>query len=368
MNLFIEQSGWGTGGRKKCGDMKIRYLMASLLACLVGFSSCGSDGDEPTPDKPGGGNEGVKSKTMIVNVESPGTFGQLFEKQLPDFYMKEEDANSILLDTLILKGKLNMEDIEYLNSIEYTAESSIGLYWYVKDVESIDMHTAHPILDLSEAQFVESTFKGETYLANHLYPRAGYLCYRFYVKYPKNIEVIEAEAFWGGSCLIYDISNLLNEGLQEIRENAFESVRFAEKGESWVELDFPSSLKKIEKEAFSNVQAILKKVKTSGNVILSENAFSGTSIESLELKGVEEINSIMINGSLKEVSMPNAKYVRDYAFRGLSDLEIKAEGLKNVVEIGKCAFKGIKTMPDLSLATNLTKIGEEAFSSIKKYL
>lgn len=66
--------------------------------------------------------------------------------------------------------------------------------------------------------------------------------------------------------------------------------------------------------------------------------------------------------------MPNAKYVRDYAFRGLSDLEIKAEGLKNVVEIGKCAFKGIKTMPDLSLATNLTKIGEEAFSSIKKYL
>lgn len=335
--------------------MKIRYLMASMLACLVGFSSCGSDGDEPTPDKPGGGNEGVKSKTMIVNVENPGTFGQLFEEQLPNFEMKEGTVNAISIDTLIVKGKLSMEDIEYLKN----AKADFGYNWRVKDVESIDDGELYPILDLSETQFVESTFKGETYLANHLYPIAGDLCGCFYVKYPKNIEVIEAKAFWGGR-LIYDISNLLSEGLQEIRESAFESARFAEKGESWVELNFPSSLNKIEKQAFSSLQATLKKVKTSGNVILLTHAFSGTSIEYLELNGVEEINSLITNGSLKKVSMPDAKYIRDFAFAWQHDLEIKAEDLKNVVEIGKGAFDEIKTRPDLSLATNLTKIGEEA--------
>ena len=73
--------------------------------------------------------------------------------------------------------------------------------------------------------------------------------------------------------------------------------------------------------------------------------------------------------NLETVSMPHIEYIEKEAFGqtttndNRSNLEIKAEDLKNLKKIGDYAFKGINKMPDLSLATNLIKIGDQPFSN-----
>lgn len=354
--------------------MKLHYLFASLLTCLFVFSACGSDEDVPTPDKPGSG--GVKSKTMIVNVQEAGTLKNLIEERLPEFDVKDsfdivdESFKAILLDSIILKGNVNMEDFHYLYSLKQSYNFNLfhsERLWFTEDIsESNSKHP--PLLDLSEVHIVESTFEGQQYLANHLYPlhmgSPTPIGDGFCTIYPKSIEVIEPNAL-SSNTQLFDISNLFSEGLQEIKEEAFYTAKALDEKEKF-EIIFPSSLKKIGKDAFKGAYCI-KKIKTQNNVILGESCFSSSSLESAELNGIDEISSYAFYAcnNLTDISMPDVKYIRQSAFSACSNLEIKAEVLKNVVEIDKWAFSGIKTLPDLSLATNLIKIGEKAFADIE---
>lgn len=377
--------------------MKIKYLIAGMLACLMSFSSCGSD-DDPTPDKPDdNGTEKPGSKTMILNVEKGSTLKQVFDEQISKFQVTYDnygmETAEFHLDTIIAKGNLTIEDINFLNNLDrylYEVTEAHNVIWEVTDVENIfGQGDPSPILDLSETQFVESTLWGETYLANHLYPEAGELTNRFFVIFPKNIEVIEEEAL--EYKYIYDITNLLGECLQEIGESAFANAQFPQKEEeNGLELVFPSSLKKIGSNAF--YETPLKKATTSNNATLEPGAF-GNRIEILELNGVEEICTSFASSelslttvymqdvkyigerafwgcyNLETVSMPHIEYIEKEAFGqtttndNRSNLEIKAEDLKNLKKIGDYAFKGINKMPDLSLATNLIKIGDQPFSN-----
>lgn len=323
--------------------MKIRYLMASMLVCLVGFSSCGSDGDEPTPDI----SENAGLHTMVVEVKEPGMIRSIFEKTCFSWEKK-----GLWADTLILKGPLNGDDI-----------------WGLSDVRNkyYDKVLGNMILDISEIQLVESEYNGKHYPANHLYGDWG----QFSIfQFPKNIKVIENVGQYYHTIFV---TNLFKEGLLEIKKEAFRAAKLAE----GTEIVFPKSLKKIEENAFSGATN-LKKIKTMGNVDIEKNAFSSVRLESVELNGVERIKEGIFEDCIYDeddkmvISIPDVKYIERDAFKAYTrsassgDGELEIKNPKNLIEIGDNAFAGLAYVKGLSGAINLQKIGSLALSHLSE--
>lgn len=321
--------------------MKVKSLLAAMMAAALSFNfvAC-SDDDDPIS----GGGSGIEGNSIVINVKEPGTFQQEFEN------ITSRYDGSSKLNTMVVKGNLNGDDISYLG----TAESR-------NDIHVDFEHNVY--LDISEIQIVESTYEGKQYPANHLHGN-----FRNYIvtKLPKNIKVIDNTQF----SRIVDVSNLFNEGLQEIGDNAFYSAEF----ENEVNISFPTSLKKIGSGAFAgttNLQSIV----IPHNIELGDGAFASSfNLKYVELNGIEVISEGCF-GSMQsdlDISIPNVKQIKDEAFRktyqNYSDLiviNVKAEDLKDLEEIGVNAFRGVKKMIDLSQASKLTKIGEGAFLDIK---
>ena len=318
--------------------MKAKSLLAAMMAAALSFNfvSC-SDDDDPVP----GGGSGADGKTIIVNVEEPGTFQEEFEN------ITSRYDGSSKLNTMVIKGELNGDDIYYLASASRRSHNFEYMVY----------------LDISEIQIVESTYNGKQYPANHLY---GSFNNYIVTKLPKNIEVIENTSF----NRIVDVSNLFNEGLQEIGDNAFDGAEF----ENEVNINFPESLKKIGSRAFAGTKN-LQSIVIPHSIELGDHAFASSyDLKHVELNGIEVISEGCF-GSMQsdlDISMPNVKQIKDEAFRktyqnysGLIVINIKAEDLKDLEEIGVNAFRGVKKMIDLSQASKLTKIGEGAFLDIK---
>ncbi|OUO49411.1 hypothetical protein B5F77_14845 [Parabacteroides sp. An277] len=323
--------------------MKVKSLLAAMMAAALSFNfvAC-SDDDDPVP---GGGN-GADGKTIIINVEEPGTFQSEYDNIISHYDESSE------LNNLVVKGKLNRED---MHNLEF-ARSIQG--YYEKWADTI-------YLDMSEIQIVESTYNGESYKANHLYGGMGWTGYVI-SKFPKNIEVIEDNIDFGK---VLDISNLLSEKLEEIGNGAFAGKDFTP-----TEIVFPKSLKRIGESAFKGSN--IKKIKTQGNLNIESEAFSNCSLEEVELNGVEIIGKNVFSYCVPEnekmvISMPDVKYIREEAFnqsynnnkRNNSELEIK--DIKNLIDIENDAFAGIERVEiDLSEAENLNTIGDRAFKDV----
>ena len=318
--------------------MKVKSLLTAMMAAALSFNfvAC-SDDDDPVP----GGGSGIEGNAIVINVKEPGTFQQEFEN------ITSRYDGSSKLNTMVVKGNLNGNDIFYLG----TAESR-------NDIHVDFEHNVY--LDISEIQIVESTYNGKQYPANHLHGN-----FRNYIvtKFPKNIEIIDDTQF----SRIVDISNLFNEGLQEIGDDAFYSAEF----ENEVSISFPESLKKIGSSAFAgttNLQSIV----IPHNIELGDGAFASCfDLKHVELNGIEIISEGCFRSmqSDLDISMPNVKQIKDGAFENSSSnyivINVKAEDLKDLEEIGAEAFRGVKKMIDLSQASKLTKIGEGAFLNIE---
>ena len=178
--------------------MKVKSLLAAMMAVALSFNfvAC-SDDDDPVP---GGGN-GADGKTIIVNVEEPGTFQSEYDNIISHYDEGSE------LNNLVVKGKLNREDMENLNVARI-----LGIY-SKKWADTV-------YLDMSEIQIVASTYEGKSYQANHLYGGMNWTSF-VVTKLPKNIEVVEDNIVWGD---VLDISNLLSENLVEIGASALGSL------------------------------------------------------------------------------------------------------------------------------------------------
>lgn len=342
--------------------MKIRYLMASMLACLVGFSSCGSDGDEPANLN----KEGTHK--LVVNVESSGTFKQALEEKLPECISIVGESHFYSLDTLVINGKINATDIHVLHN--YKEEfTTLADGWDSRTIA----------LDFSNAQIVGSDYKGKSYKANHLYRVNGNrFGMGFYViKYPQKIEVIEVEALKNAN--IYDHSILTREELQEVEDRAFYDATI--ESTKPLNLEFSKNLKKIGKEAYAKFGgAQIKSLKISHDITIGSKAFAGSAAfgtSSIDLKGIEKIgNESFMSFTSRDdedviVSMPDVKYIGNSAFAFTSSAHnINPEDLKNLIEIGDSAFfygnynYSGKRPIDLSKANQLTKIGKSAFGGI----
>lgn len=335
--------------------MKLSYLMASLLACLVYLNSCSSDSEEP--DKNVNAN---KSTTLVLNVEKPGTFKQLLKKQLPEYIRITGELHSYNIDTLIIKGELNATDLHVLHNYKEEFEDA-ETYW---DDTII-------VLDLFDTQIVGSDYNGKNYEANHLYSINGKSFGEVFkvIKFPQNIEVIEAEALQYTH--IYDRTLFTREKLHEIEDRAFYHGR-VEYSEGPIDIEFSKNLKKIGKEAFESFP--IESIKISPNVAIGNYAFRDSEIKRIDLEGVERIGNYtfedcmfysMSSKDLYIVSMPDVKYIGDCAFKGNTLLKINPEDLNNLIEIGDSAFYDLNpssTSIDLSKADKLTKIGEYAFA------
>ena len=323
--------------------MKAKSLLAAMMAAALSFNfvSC-SDDDDPIP----GGGSGADGKTIIVNVEEPGTFESEYDNIISHYDEGSELTN------LVVKGKLNREDLQNLN-----AALSLGIYKKWADTVYLDM---------SEIQIVESTYNGQSYRANHLYGNMNWSAFVI-SKFPKNIEVIEDDIYFGK---VMDISNLLSEKLEEIGDGTFSSV-----GDQMTptEIVFPKSLKRIGENAFSHNPSITK-ITTQGNIQIESGAFNSCeSLEEVELNGIETINENTfmrcLNGKDRKmtVSIPDVKYIKEEAFshnayvsESIGELEVK--NIENVIEIGEDAFANIPNLKiDLASAVNLKKIGDSAF-------
>ena len=314
--------------------------MAAALS--FNFVSC-SDEDDPVP----GGGSGADGKTIIVNVEEPGSFQSEYDNVISHYDEGSELTN------LVVKGKLNREDLQHL-----TSANSLGIY-SKKWADTV-------YLDMSEIQIVESTYNGQSYRANHFYGNMNWTALVI-SKFPKNIEVIEDDIDFGK---VMDISNLLSEKLEEIGDGAFSSV-----GDQMTptEIVFPKSLKRIGDGAFSHNPCITK-ITTPGNIQIGGGAFNSCeSLEEVELNGVETIDEYTFGFCLKEkdrkmtVSIPDVKYIKEGAFNHSgydSEMvgELEVRNIENVIEIGEDAFANIPNLKiDLASAVNLKKIGDSAF-------
>ena len=190
--------------------------MAAALS--FNFVSC-SDEDDPVL----GGGSGIEGNAIVVNVEEPGTFQQEFEN------ITSQNGDYIQgLTTLIVKGKVNQEDMEYLRN-----STSTDRIW----------GSSNLYLDISGIEIVESTYKNELYPANCIY---GGFPYNI-LKFPKNLEVFE-----GGCRGVKDISNLLSDKLKEIGNGAFADADFFNSENLTIVL--PENLERIGISAFENVQ------------------------------------------------------------------------------------------------------------------
>lgn len=324
--------------------MKVKSLLTAMMAVALSFNfvAC-SDDDDPIS----GGGSGADGKTIIVNVEEPGTFQSEYDNIISHYDEGSE------LNNLVVKGKLNREDMENLN-----VARMLGIY-SKKWADTV-------YLDMSEIQIVASTYEGKSYQANHLYGGMNWTPF-VVTKLPKNIEVVEDNIDFGK---VMDISNLLSEKLEEIGDGAFSAV-----GDRMTptEIVFPKSLKRIGDYAFSHNPNITK-IATQGNIQIERWAFVGCeSLEEVELNGVETIEEHTFDGCLNgeerkmTVSIPDVKYIKEGAFGhdGYTNVvnELEVRNIENVIEIGEDAFAGIQNLNiDLASAVNLKKIGHGAFS------
>ena len=310
----------------------------TAVALSFNFVAC-SDDDDPFS----GGGSGADGKTIIVNVEEPGTFQSEYDNIISHYDEGSE------LNNLVVKGKFNREDmhnLEFARSIHYE-----------KWADTI-------YLDMSEIQIVASTYNGESYQANHLYRGMNWTSYVI-SKFPKNIEVIEDNITFGK---IMDISNLLSEKLEEIGNGAFAGKDFTP-----TEIVFPKSLKRIGESAFKGSN--IKKIKTQGNLNIESGAFS-CSLKEVELNGVEIIGKNVFSYCLPEnekmvISIPDVKYIREKAFNHsynndkINNSELEIKDIKNLIDIENDAFAGIERVEiDLFEADNLNTIGDRAFKDV----
>ena len=200
--------------------MKAKSLLAAMMAAALSFNfvSC-SDDDDPIP----GGGSGIEGNAIVVNVEEPGTFQEEFEN------ITSQNGDYIQgLTTLIIKGKVNQEDMEYL--VNHTSTDRI---W----------GSSNLYLDISGIEIVESTYKNELYPANCLYANLPYNI----LKFPQNLEVFE------GNCQgVKDISNLLSDKLKEIGYGAFGDAAFFISENLTIVL--PENLERIGDFAFDDVR------------------------------------------------------------------------------------------------------------------
>ena len=262
--------------------------MASMLACLVGFSSCGSDGDEPTPDKPGGKG----ASKLVVNVESPGTFKQALEKKLPECILTVGKQYSIYsIDALVIKGSVNAEDIHVLHNYEEVFTTS--------DISSWNGNVI--VLDFSNAQIIGSDYKGKSYKANHLYPVNGDSFGRGFkvIKYPQNIEVIEANALRSVEC--HDVSTLIRKDLKVIGDKAFYESLIIEENFTLV---FQENLKVIGDFAFADLRH-------NGSIPISIDL---SKAEQLTEIGTQAFHSKSIKGEGSIIIPKNVNKIGDGAF------------------------------------------------------
>ena len=83
-----------------------------MLACLMSFSSCGSD-DDPTPDKPG---EIVWKKVLSVQVNNAGTLKDILNKTIIEHFEQK-----------VIKGGANIINLRGRSSFQSPAYISIEM-------------------------------------------------------------------------------------------------------------------------------------------------------------------------------------------------------------------------------------------------
>lgn len=238
--------------------MKAKSLLAAMMAAALSFNfvAC-SDDDDPIS----GGGSGIEGNAIVINVKEPGTFQQEFENITSQ---NEEYIQG--LNTLIVKGKLNQEDIQTLNSTNVIRNHIWGN-------SALD-------LDISGIEIVESTYKNELYPANCLY---GGLDYKI-LKFPKNLEVVDNLQCKG----VVDISDLLSDKLREIGNSTFSDATFYDPENPTIVL--PENLERIGDSAFADVRGSDPNTKKSYSIKIDLS--KATNLKTI---GLYAFNSYYIN-------------------------------------------------------------------------
>ena len=358
--------------------MKIKYLIAGMLACLMSFSSCGSD-DDPTPDKPG---EIVWKKVLSVQVNNAGTLKDILNKTIIEHFEQKSNATigdfTTWADSLIIKGNLNMKDIIDLTHI-YDISNS-----YEGDVY-IDFSGGLTCLDLSDVQIEECTLNGVTYPANTLarlpegtapfYNKIDEFTSRGVANYiilPKSLVSIESNTFLNIRGNIE-----IPENIKEIGDSAFYNSNFTVKKS----IHF-SGIRKLGKSAFENTEIkasyemgidrdeIFFNLSTDGQLsAIPERAFLNFSeIEcKMDLQGVVEIGERAfarekgsISSSSIEISIPDVKYLKPNCFFDHGSV-VTITDMHNLIEIGDSAFYQSSHVQLPAFPNSLEKIGVRAF-------
>jgi len=176
------------------------------------------------------------------------------------------------------------------------------------------------------------------------------------IEIPSNIKVIGKEAFIGCENLR---ELVLNEGLEEIGENAFEDCT------SLKTLEIPSSVKKIGDMAFYNCESLEEVIIDDGITELQSKTFYGCD----SLEGIKLPNSLTVLhpytfynfNVLETVIMPNnIKSIGSHCFYSCSCLE-EIEIPSSVEKIELETFAKCETLKKVKLYNGLKSIESDAF-------
>ncbi|CEN47239.1 leucine-rich repeat domain-containing protein [Capnocytophaga canimorsus] len=152
------------------------------------------------------------------------------------------------------------------------------------------------------------------------------------IKLPRDIRIVEREAFSGCSDLV---SVTLPEGVVKIENEAFRNCK------NLKVINIPASVVSIGERAFFNCTSLKSIIIPSGVAVIQGEAFANAGL-----------TSITIPGSIKNIGQ------RAFASNGALNLAILEEG---VVNIGTSAFAECHSLISVTLPNSINSIGNNAF-------
>lgn len=179
------------------------------------------------------------------------------------------------------------------------------------------------------------------------------------ITFPTTLRKIEMDAFY--NCRELE-SVEFNNGLETIGYNAFYNCSFKT-------LSIPASVTSLEEGAFIDCKQITGTVTIPSNVTIIKNSvFKGcTGISEFILGSVTKIEFQAFYNctSLNKINFPSSlTEIGDYAFRDCASLEsIDLSALINLKKIGEGAFEGCRGVTSISLNEGLESLGKAVFSN-----